>query len=99
MNILLYLLILVLGAIIGYKNILSNFFMEKIEDIQTYALLLLLFIMGINIGIDQDVIKYFGVIGYQSIVLATFSIVFSILAVKLVTGKVLKGKEGIKNDG
>ncbi|AKL95249.1 hypothetical protein CACET_c18010 [Clostridium aceticum] len=89
MNILLYLAILILGAIIGYKNILGDFISEKIGIIQNYALLFLLFIMGISIGIDENVIRYFGVIGYQSVILAVFSIVGSILAVKLIAKKVL----------
>lgn len=98
MNILLYLAILVLGAIVGYKDLLKGYLSEKIGDIQTYSLLLLLFIMGINIGIDDEVLKYFGIIGYRSIVLAVFSIVFSILFVRLIAKKVLVVEEGAEND-
>lgn len=96
---LLYLAILALGALIGYKNLLNDFLVQKVSMIQNYALLFLLFIMGISIGIDKDVVKYFGVIGYQSIVLAIFTIVFSVLFVKLVSKKVLREEEGVGNDG
>ncbi|SES71861.1 Membrane protein of unknown function [Natronincola peptidivorans] len=99
MNILLYLVILLLGAYIGYKNLLNDFLSKNIGDIQNYALFLLLFIMGINIGVDDNVIKYFGVIGYQSVVLAVFSIIFSILMVKLVAKTITTEEEGVENDG
>ncbi|AOY77007.1 LysO family transporter [Clostridium formicaceticum] len=98
MNILLYLAILILGAVIGYKNVFGSFLSEKIGVIQNCALLFLLLIMGISIGIDENVIQYFGVIGYQSMILAIFSIVGSILAVKIIAKKVLGQEEGIEDD-
>ena len=97
-NFLFYLAILVLGGLIGYKNLLDDFWIEKLGCIQNYVLLFLLFIMGVNIGIDEDAVKYFHVIGYQSIVLAIFAIIFSIFFVKFISKKVLQGNEGVGND-
>lgn len=99
MNILLYLLILILGGIVGYKKWLKPPLMEKLNTIQNLSLLLLLFIMGINIGLDEEVINSFGRIGFHAVVLAMFSITFSIIGVKLVSRIVLRQEERVKNDG
>jgi len=89
MTILLYLLILILGAIIGNKKLLKDSVMKKLDHIQTFSLLLLLFIMGVSIGMDKDVITSFATIGMQAAILAVFSVVFSILGVKVISKKVL----------
>jgi len=89
MTILLYLLILILGAIIGNKKLLKDSVMKKLDHIQTFSLLLLLFIMGVSIGMDKDVITSFATIGMQAAILAVFSVVFSILGVKIISKKVL----------
>lgn len=41
--------------------------------------------MGVNIGVNNDVVSNFYKIGLQAFILAVFSIVFSILFVKLVS--------------
>lgn len=93
MDILLYLIILALGAFIGNRKLLKDSIMKKLDHIQTLALLLLLFIMGISIGMDRDVITSFATIGIQAIILAVFSVIFSILGVKLVSKKLLTIEE------
>lgn len=67
--------------------------MKKLDRIQELALLLLLFIMGVSIGMDRDVITSFATIGAKAIILAIFSVGFSILGVKLVSKKVLTSGE------
>ena len=100
MNILLYLLIIIMGAIIGFKDLIKPRLMENLGKVQHYSLLFLLVIMGVKIGLDKDTIKSFGLIGLQAILLAVFSIGFSIAAVKLVSPFVMKEKEKeqMKND-
>jgi len=100
MNILLYLIIIIMGAIIGFKDIIKPKLMDNIGRVQHYSLLFLLFIMGLKIGLDKNTIKSFGLIGFQAVLLAIFSIVFSIAAVKLVSAFVMKEKEEgqIQND-
>lgn len=85
MDLLLYLIIISLGIFIGNKKLLKEPIMKKLDSIQTLSILLLLFIMGINIGMDREVIFSFATIGGQALVLATFSIIFSVLAVKMVS--------------
>ncbi len=100
MNILLYLLIIIIGAIIGYRDLIKPGLMKHLGKLQNFSLLFLLLIMGIKIGLDKDTIKYFGLIGFQAITLAVFSIIFSIAAVRLVAKHVMREeKEGqIQND-
>ncbi len=90
MNILLYLIIIIIGAIIGYRDLIKPGLKKHLGKLQSYSLLFLLLIMGIKIGLDRDTIKSFGLIGFQAVTLAVFSIIFSIAAVKLVSKHVLK---------
>lgn len=99
MDIILYLLILGFGAIIGNKKLLKESVLAKLDHLQTISLLLLLFIMGVSIGLDREVVTSFASIGLQALIIATFSVVFSIVAVKLISGKVMETSEkGEKSD-
>ena len=93
MDIIIYILILSIGGFIGYRRLLKPSIVSKLYHLQSGALLLLLFIMGVNIGLDETVLANFTTIGYQAFVLAIFSIVFSVACVRLVSSKVLKQKE------
>ncbi len=98
LGIILYIMVLGLGIFVGYNKILTDRILDKLGYIQTYSLLILLFIMGISIGLDENILNYFGVIGYYSIVLSTFSIIFSILGIKLVSNKILSREKRVKGD-
>ncbi len=94
MNILLYIVIMIFGAFLGNRKLIPKVLMKKIDTIQFLCLLLLLFIMGVSIGLDEEVIQSFGTIGVQGIIFALSSIVFSIIGVRLIASKVLlKGGE------
>lgn len=84
-RILFYIFIITVGALLGAKGRLSESFMGKLSHFQFISLLILLFIMGVNIGVNNDVVSNFYKIGLQAFILAVFSIVFSILFVKLVS--------------
>jgi hypothetical protein len=53
----------------------------------------MLFVMGINIGVNDVVVNGFYKLGFQAVVLAVFSIAFSILSVKLVSGFVSRDRK------
>ncbi len=94
MNILLYIAIMLFGAFLGNRKLIPRVLMKKMDTIQFLCLLLLLFIMGVSIGLDEEVIRSFGTIGVQGIVFALASIIFSIAGVRLIAAKVLtKGGE------
>ncbi|SMP48966.1 DUF340 domain-containing protein [Anoxynatronum buryatiense] len=92
MDILLYLVIIVAGGFIGYRRMLKPSILNRLDFFQSGALLLLLFIMGVNIGLDETVIASFATIGLQAVVLAGFSIIFSVIGVKMVSAHILHRK-------
>ena len=93
-RLLLYLAILIFGAFIGFKGLASEKLHGKMNLIQTLCLLFLLFIMGIRIGVDKDVISSFGKLGYQAVVISIFSIVFSVVLVKAIRKYIVSEEKG-----
>ncbi|OGO76970.1 MAG: hypothetical protein A2Y23_03505 [Clostridiales bacterium GWB2_37_7] len=85
MRILLYVFIILAGALISSKGMLNEMVEKNLSKLQYASLLLLLFIMGVNIGINDQIINTFGKLGLQAIVLSSASIVLSVAAVKLVS--------------
>ncbi|WP_432401076.1 LysO family transporter [Wukongibacter sp. M2B1] len=85
MRILLYILIISIGALIGYKELVSEKLLNKMSSIQYFCLLFLLFVMGIKIGVNRNVLMSVHKLGFTAIVISVFSIAFSILGVKLIS--------------
>jgi len=85
LRILLYVFIILAGALISSKGMLNEMVEKNLSKLQYASLLLLLFIMGVNIGINDQIINTFGKLGLQAIVLSSASIVLSVAAVKLVS--------------
>ncbi|QIB28187.1 lysine exporter LysO family protein [Caloranaerobacter azorensis] len=100
MRLLLYLAILILGALVGYKQLGSSKVDCNLSKIQSISLLFLLFVMGVKMGLDDRVISSFLELGFQAIIISAFSIFFSVLLVKSVKGYITKdSKKGRqKND-
>ncbi|MFZ5351151.1 MAG: LysO family transporter [Bacillota bacterium] len=95
MRILLYILIILTGAWLGYSGRLPEKVAGKLSKLQFMSLLLLLFIMGVNIGINREIIGTFHKLGIQALLLSVFSIIFSVAGVKLVSkGLVQKAEDG-----
>ena len=80
----LYLGILVLGGVIGYKDKVSERLQKNLNTIQNICLLFLLFVMGITIGINDEVISNIFSIGFKAGVISIFTVVFSIISVHLI---------------
>jgi uncharacterized membrane protein YbjE (DUF340 family) len=93
LRILLYISIIILGGFLGSGGKLSEKFTGKLSKLQFTSLLFMLFVMGINIGVNDDVVNGFYKLGFQAVVLAVFSIAFSILFVKLVSGFVSRDRK------
>ena len=89
-RLLLYLGILLIGGFFGYKGYGGKKLDAKLGTIQSICLLLLLFIMGLRMGLDEKVISSFFELGFQALVISIFTISFSVLLVKLVKGFVIK---------
>ncbi|MDF2532868.1 MAG: hypothetical protein K0Q65_2449 [Clostridia bacterium] len=85
MRIILYIFIILAGVFISSKGKLNEMVEKNLSKLQYASLLLLLFIMGINIGINDSIINEFGKLGFQAVVLSLSSIILSVAAVKLAT--------------
>lgn len=96
-RLLLYLGILILGAYIGFKDKISKKLKNQLNNIQNICLLFLLFIMGIKIGIDENVINSFFTIGLKAIIISFFTVGFSILGVFLVRKFILGKSDKIES--
>ncbi len=89
LRLILYLSILIIGALIGYKGKISKKIEKNLDIIQNISLLLLLFLMGITIGINDMVISNLLSIGIRAIIISLSSIIFSIIFVKIISKYVL----------
>lgn len=98
MRILLYVLIILAGAWLGNRGSLKDIVLKNLSKLQYACLLLLLFIMGVNIGLNEQIIRNFGKLGMQAIVLALCSVALSIAAVRLVSGYFKHKEKAVQKD-
>lgn len=82
-RLILYLSILLIGGIIGSKKNISENTYKLIQKGQGIVLFLLLFIMGLKIGADNKILSSFFQIGYKALILSSFSVIFSVLLLRL----------------
>ena len=83
MDISLILVFLIIGFLIGYFKPLPSIFYKYSGYITEIGLIILLASMGARIGVDQTIINQLGVIGLKAFILALFSIIGSVLFLKL----------------
>lgn len=79
----LYMLFLFAGVVIGLYNKIPDKIIKKSQSFQLWGLILILFAMGISIGINRDIIRSFMVIGVQSVLLAAAAIAGSLVVVRM----------------
>lgn len=80
-NVLLYLVILTLGGIVGKVAKLDDKHYKYVGNIQFACLLILLFLMGANLGINKEIVANVGKIGFNAAVFSIFTIGFSVIGV------------------
>ena len=84
---------LFLGIVIGFKFEFSEKFKKYNSKLQHIGVVVLLFIMGIGIGANRELLSKLNSIGFKSLTFAVFTSVGSVLAVYLVTSIFLKGEK------
>ena len=89
--------ILILGGYIGFKDKISEKFKSKLNNIQNICLLFLLFVMGIKLGIDNNVINSILSIGLKAFVMSTFTVGFSVIGVFLVSKFILGKRDKVES--
>lgn len=101
-KLLLYLGVLIIGIIIGSKDLFGTKIYSKLDKGQTLSVLGLLFVMGLRIGLDKKIVASIGTIGIGAALVAIMTVGFSILFVwigkKLFLEKSLKKVEVRDNE-
>lgn len=87
------LLSLVVGAAIGYFFNLSNKQKKINSKVQQFAVVFLLFSMGISVGANKSVVANLKNIGTTALTFAILTSLLSIVLVFIVTTKFMKGSE------
>ena len=78
-------IISIMFTVIGIGYLLRDLrFLQKVEKSISLTIFLLLFVLGLSIGSNSLIINNIGKFGWQAIVLATLSILGSLLASFLV---------------
>ncbi len=89
-KLLLYIALLLVGMFMSKKNLFSEKIIDSIGKIQMVCLLLLLFAMGINLGMNDEILRSFATIGLKGIAFGLITIIFSVLFVHLLVRFALK---------
>jgi len=99
-SILFYLILLIAGGFLSYKGFIHKNLVKKAGSIQLFFLYILIFIMGLRIGLDRKIIEAIYSIGFKALVYALFTVLFSGGAVLLTSKYIIKShpKGEIEND-
>jgi uncharacterized membrane protein YbjE (DUF340 family) len=78
-----------LGAVVGWFGIVPKKFMPWVGRFMTGGIMVLLFLMGAQLGMNEDLVSSLGTMGLQAFIITVASIIGSIVAVKLVEKKIM----------
>lgn len=73
------LLLMSAGIIIGWFFHSKKKFLSITENLTTWAIYALLFMLGVSVGTNEKILTNFGKIGFQAITLTLFAVLGSIL--------------------
>ncbi len=90
--------IMFLGIGVGY--VLKNVeFLQKISKSISITIFLLLFLLGISVGADSNIINNLSTLGTQALLLAVAGSLGSAIAAWVIYKFILKPKKEIENEG
>lgn len=100
LRVLLYFGLLAVGWFLSSKGLIHERLMRKISHIQTLILFALIFVMGIRVGMDEQVVSSIGQIGVKAAVFAVVTAGLSILFVFAARKKLFEDNRitGAEND-
>jgi len=84
---------LCIGILIGASNKIPNRIIRYNDLLTLIGIYSLLFVMGVSIGINKDIINKLDKVGFQALIYAFLSVLFSIIVVYLLTSVLLRGKK------
>jgi uncharacterized membrane protein YbjE (DUF340 family) len=73
------LLLMTLGIVIGWFLHKRKKFIKITSEITNWAIYLLLFLLGLSVGTNKEILNNFSTIGLQSIIITVFAVAGSIL--------------------
>jgi uncharacterized membrane protein YbjE (DUF340 family) len=73
------LLLMTLGILIGRVLYKHTKFIKITSEITNWAIYLLLFLLGLSVGTNDQILNNFDEIGYQSIIITVFAVMGSVL--------------------
>lgn len=79
----LYIGIMVVGVFFSRSGKIPQKVFKEMDRIQMVCLLFLLFVMGVSVGVNKQVMQSFPKLGFQSVIFSVFTISFSVLFVFL----------------
>lgn len=92
-RILLYFGLLAVGWILSSKGLINKKISGKISHLQTVVLFGLIFVMGVSVGMDEQVFSSIGKIGFMAAAFAITTSGFSMLLVYVARKKFFKDEK------
>ena len=83
LDIFIYVCIILFGVFLVRKKLFPERLLKKVLLLQSLSLYLLLGAMGYKIGSDDRLISNLHILGVKALVISVFTIIFSIIFVKL----------------
>ncbi len=97
-SLILYLLMAALGIVVGARVLKQDKEYRLISNIQTAAIVVLIFTMGARIGADRQLINSIGDMGIAAAVITVFSTAGSVFFVFLGRKLMRMDRKGLKSD-
>lgn len=74
-----------LGVIVGATLPMNEAQVKLLGKLQSVGVILLLFVMGLSMGLDRKLLSQLSTLGYKALIFAGLTTLFSIVAVYLLT--------------
>jgi|LGOV01.1.fsa_nt_gb uncharacterized membrane protein YbjE (DUF340 family) len=97
-SIFIYFALLGIGGVLSYKGIIHDKLLKRAGYMQMVFLYILIFIMGIRLGMNKDVIESLGTIGFKSGIFAVMTAVGGISGVFIIDRTIIKSGNSRKKE-
>lgn len=84
-------LFMALGILVGATIPMNDHQVILLGKLQSFGVILLLFVMGLSMGLDRKLLSQLSTLGYKALIFAGFTTFFSIAAVYMLTRRLGKG--------
>ena len=98
-GVLIYFVLLGIGGVLSYKGIVHDKLLKRAGHMQMAFLYMLIFVMGIRLGMNKEVIDALGTIGVKSGVFAIVTALGGIIGVFILDKTTIKSGNRRKDEG